>query len=277
METYFRSEQEILSVLKSIIHQNTTLDCEQFKETYLKRRIKARMRKNHVRTLNDYFKLLNSEPAEYDKLIEDITINVTHFFRDPEVFRVLEDTILPMLIASKVTNNRRVIRLWSAGCASGEEPYSLAIIMRELLGEDFDKFLVSIHGTDIDLTSLKKAIKGDYLPRQVENMKPAYVKRYMDFNGEVYRVKDEIRDIVRFRNIDLFSTYNYHHFDMILCRNVLIYFTKSMQDKLFHYFHSAINDNGYLILGKTETIRNNFDGKYKIINPKERVYQKMKI
>lgn len=270
-----RAQDDInFMLLKRKIFKDTSLDCHQFKDNYLKRRIGVRMRARCLENHSEYLHLLKKDPSEYDHLLNDITINVTRFFRDPEVFKLLEEEIIPLLIYNKVKKNRKIIRFWSAGCASGEEAYSLAIILRDLLGEEMDNFIASIHGTDIDDTSLNMAREGRYLPIQVENVKTEYLAKYLIDNGEMYQVSQEIKEMVKFRNQDLFSDKKGAHFDLISCRNVLIYFTKEMQKTLILQFYNALNDNGYLILGKTETLMGEASRKFKVIDTRERIYQK---
>ncbi len=156
--------------LKNEIFKQTSLDCNQYKDSYLKRRFAVRMRSRGVDNYNDYIHLLSKDPTEYDELMRDITINVTLFFRDRAVFKALEEEIVPLLIYDKVQRGQRTLRVWSAGCSSGEEPYSLAIMFKELLGEDMDDYAISVIGTDIDEGSLETAEAGYYLPRQIVNV-----------------------------------------------------------------------------------------------------------
>jgi chemotaxis protein methyltransferase CheR len=263
-------------LLKKKIQNDTSLDCHQYKDNYLKRRIAVRMNAKKVPTYFDYMHLLSSDPDEYDELIKDLTINVTQFFRDPEVFHLLEEEFLPLIIYHKVKSRKRAIRIWSAGCASGEEPYSLAIIMHDLLGAEIDNFIITIMGTDIDEGSLKAAKIGEYLPRQIENVRLGYLNSYFQFDGEMYHLSDEIREMVRFKKLDLFSEVRGGSFDLILCRNVIIYFTKDMQKKLLDNFYNSLNWDGYLVLGKTETLIGSPQHKYDTINARERIYQKNK-
>jgi chemotaxis protein methyltransferase CheR len=263
-------------LLKKKIFYDTSLDCHQFKDNYLKRRIAVRMHARKIPTYHRYILLLNSDPEEYKELLNDLTINVTQFFRDPEVFHLLEEEFLPLLIYSKVKSGRRVIRLWSAGCASGEEPYSLAIILHDLFGSEIDNFILSILGTDIDANSLKAAKVGEYLPRQVENVRLGYLNSYFKFDGEMYHLSEDIRDMVRFKKMDLFSDLKGGNFDIIMCRNVLIYFTKEMQQKLFENFYESLSWGGYLVLGKTETLTGEIQRKFDAVNTRERIYQKNK-
>jgi len=265
-----------LRLLRQEIFKDTSLDFQQYKESYVKRRIGIRMRARGTSTYSDYLHLLRSEPLEYEDLLRDITINVTHFFRDPETFQIIQEEILPLLIYEKVKNNRRVIRLWCAGCSSGEEAYSYAILLKDLLGEEFNNFIVSVHGTDIDNKSLAVAKKGRYLPRQIENVKPAFLKRFFTFDGEMYEVSDEIKDMVHFKKQDLFSGEKSKHYDLISCRNVLIYFSKEMQSKLFSEFYRSLNEWGYLVIGKTETLIGEARDRFPAINSRERIFQKEK-
>ena len=258
-------QDRYFELLKREIHKDTELDFRQYKNNYLRRRFNVRMRARDITTYERYLRLIKSK---------DITINVTQFFRDPIVFKLIESEILPLIIYNKVKNKRKVIRLWSAGCASGEEAYSIAIILKELLAEKFDTFLASIYGTDIDDASLADARSGRYLPRQLENVKAKRLKRYFSKDGEMYVISDEIKEILRFKKQDLFSDLHNSHFDLILCRNVMIYFTKEMQDKLFMKFNKALNSSGYLVIGKTEGLFGRAQKDFKIINSRERIYQK---
>jgi chemotaxis protein methyltransferase CheR len=263
-------------ILKRKIFSDTSLDCNQYKDNYLKRRIAVRMHVNKVPTYREYIHLLTRDPDEYSELLSDLTINVTQFFRDPEVFRILEEEFLPLLIYHKVKSGKRVIRIWSAGCASGEEPYSLAILMHDLLGSEIDNFIVTILGTDIDSECLEAAKIGEYLPRQIENVRLGFLNSYFTYDGEMYQLSDDIIDMVRFKKLDLFSDIKGGNFDLILCRNVIIYFTKQMQQRLFENFYDSLNWGGYMVLGKTETLLGDTQRRFEAVNTRERVYQKNK-
>lgn len=232
------------------------------------------MRARGARDYNAYADLLRSDPLEYEELMRDLTINVTHFFRDEAVFRALEDEVLPLIIYHKVKSGGSSIRIWSAGCSSGEEPYSLAILMRELLEEEFDNFSVTIVASDIDEGVLEKAKKGQYLPRQVVNVPPPYLARHFTIDDGMYQISPEIRDMVQFRNIDLFTATAGSHFDMILCRNVVIYFTRDMQEKLYMKFHRSLRPGGYLVMGNTETLAGEAATLFNPTHSRERIYQK---
>jgi chemotaxis protein methyltransferase CheR len=260
--------------IKKKIFRDTSMDLHQYKDKYIKRRLSVRMHATKVTTYREYMRLLSSDPSEYDNLLKEITINVTRFFRDPEVFHILEEEYLPLLIYDKVKDRRRVIRLWSAGCASGEEPYSLAIIMHDLFGKDLMDFSVSILATDIDDASLRTAKRGIYPSEQVEKIRLGYLNRYFRYDGEMYHLSQEIKDMVHFKKMDLFADPRGGNVDILMCRNVLIYFTKEMQQKLFENFFRSLNRGGYLVLGKTETLTGVVQGKFHAVNLRERIYQK---
>ena len=260
--------------LKGLIIQHLSLDCHQYKDSYLKRRLAVRMRARGVEGFDNYADLLRVDPIEHDQLMHDLTINVTQFFRDEAVFRVLENDVLPLLIYHKVMDEDQSINIWSAGCSSGEEPYSIAILMKELLGEEFDNFSTKIIASDIDKGVLEKASEGIYLPRQVVNVPKQYLSKYFIFNDGMYQISPDIRDMVQFRNIDLFTSTAGSNFDMILCRNVVIYFTREMQERLYMKFHRSLNSGGYLVMGNTETLLGDAASMFTSIHSRERIYQK---
>lgn len=267
------TDKEFLS-LKKHIYSATTLDCDQYKDTYLQRRFAVRMRATSTHDYNDYIRFLGSHPEEYDELMRDITINVTQFYRDEFVFKAVEEEILPLLIYDKVMKGRNIIRIWSAGCSSGEEPYSLAIIMRELLGDDIDNFHLTIMGTDIDEGSIQTALTGSYLPRQVTNIPKPYLQKYFTFDGTNYQLSEEIMSMVEFKFLDLFKGSAGHNWDVIFCRNVVIYFTKEMQERLYMNFYNSLGDGGYFVMGNTESLVGDAQKAFIQVKTRERIYQK---
>lgn len=261
--------------LKNTIFQKTSLDCNQYKDPYLQRRFGVRMRVHGLQKYSDYSSLICSNKDECEELMKDLTINVTQFFRDTSVFKAIEDELFPLMIYRKVIKNTPRIRMWSAGCSSGEEPYSIAIILRELLGEEYDSFTISIVGSDIDEECLMAAREGRYMPRQVVNVPKPYLEKYFNFDGQMYQVCPEILDMVDFKNVDLFSSTAGTGYDVILCRNVVIYFTKDMQERLYMKFYKALNPDGYFIMGNTETLVGEATRHLTSIKSRERVYQKI--
>ena len=264
------------NLLKRKIFHDTKLDCNQYKDNYLKRRIAVRMRHYGVSTYSEYAKVLSNTYDEYSKFLDDVTVNVTHFFRDTAVFDLMEDHVFPLVIYQKIKEKRNTLRIWSAGCSSGEEAYSIGILLHDLMEDKLENFTLSIHGTDIDDRCLNTAREGRYLPRQLESVPPRLLKRYFSFDGEMYTISPEIKKMTRFVKRDLFEAGKGKHFDIIFCRNVVIYFTKEQQAKLFMDFYEALNDKGFLVLGKTETLVGPARELFALFNTRERVYQKLK-
>ena len=235
------------SLLRSI-ERLAGFKCSNYKEDYIKRRILSRMRLTNTADYEAYHKYLLANPQEVDSLRNALTINVTRFFRDPEVFEVLQRDILPDLIRRKKT-----IRIWCAGCATGEEPYSIAILVHELaiLHRDIN---VTIYATDIDTGALRKAMAGIYDEKTLENVDGRRLRKHFirHDDGRV-EVRPHIRDFVKFRQHDLTSDASIaRYLDIVTCRNVTIYFTEKQKNELARLFHSALAIDGYYILGKTE-------------------------
>lgn len=260
--------------LKKDIFNIMSLDCDQYKDPYLQRRIAVRMRATGTKDYAGYRSYLRTDPDEHRKLMADITINVTQFFRDAPVFKTIEEEVLPKLIYDRFTEGNSSIRIWSAGCSTGEEPYSVAIILRELFGEDIGSADLTIIGTDIDDECLEKARTGSYLPRQVLNVPRPYLEKYFTFDGKEYHLCDEVLEMVEFRHLDLFKGTLGKGWDMIFCRNVVIYFTKEMQERLYLDFYNVLNRGGYFIMGNTESLVGPALKKFVQLKARERIYIK---
>jgi len=255
--------------LKKVLHEGTNINFECYREAYLKRRLKIRLVATKIKTYPEYIRYLKANPDEYNLLIKDLTINYTKFFRDSDVFLFLKKIILPKLFSSK-----RWVRIWSAGCATGEEPYSLAILVHELLKRRLKDVKVSIYASDLDRSALAKAESGEYTSRMVNGVEERILDRYFELDNGLYKVKEEIKQLVRFEEQDLMATPRHRNLDVILCRNVMIYFSKDIQHKIYMNFYESLKDGGYLITGKTELIPSEAGKKFVDFDPKCRVYKK---
>lgn len=242
------------AVLKKQILRDAGFDCNPYSDKFLKRRFDIRMRANNVGSYREYAALLKMNPFEHTELIEALTISVTEFFRDPDVFEDFEKIVIPKLIADKKRKKQKVIRVWSAGCASGEEAYSIAMLTNEFLGPKLDDFTLSIHGTDIDDGSLANAERGEYTPEELKKIPEAYMKKYFSFDGKKCKIDEGLKRFARFEKHDLISGKPYRYFDVIFCRNVLIYFSREAHEKVHMLLYDALNDDGFLIVGKTELL-----------------------
>lgn len=234
--------------LQRSIERLVRIKCSNYKEDYIKRRILSRMRLTNTADFEAYHKYLLSNPQEADLLRNALTINVTKFFRDPEVFEVIRREVLPDLAHRKGS-----IRIWCAGCATGEEPYSLAILAHELMALH-KNVSVTIYATDIDTVVLQKAMAGVYDRKALENVDEKRLrKHFISHDDGTFEVRLHLKSLVRFREHDLMSGVPIaRYLDAITCRNVTIYFTEKQKNDLAHLFYSALAADGYYIMGKTE-------------------------
>lgn len=268
------AEEQSFQFLLHRIKKVKGLDFSEYRSACLKRRIDTRLRVHRLQNYNEYMQFLSKNPEEYDELLNAATINVSEFFRDKSAWDIVEQKILPMIIQQKIDKNKRIIRLWSAGSSRGEEAYTLAILFYEILKSQINKFNIKIYGTDIDKASLKDAKSGIYNPSSVQNIRKDRLNKYFNFDGKNYKIKDEIKALTHFQSKDLVLAEPLEHIDFIICRNVLIYFTKALQTKVMDKFNIALQPAGFLMLGKTESFGPFMDQYFKSFHSAERIYQK---
>jgi chemotaxis methyl-accepting protein methylase len=249
--------------------------CASYKDTCLKRRISVRMRARGVSNHADYAGILDTDAGEYDKLIETLTINVSKFFRNPETFACIATKVLPELWMSPSP----LVRVWSAGCATGEEPYSLAVLCREhaLASPDprrLERF--RIIGTDVDREALATASRGRYTAPSFVETAPAVREKYFPLENGMHTVSPEIRNLVAFEKHDMLDgTGPGGRLHMIVCRNVIIYFRRESQERLFESFHNLLLPGGYLVLGKVETLLGKSREMFAPVSSRERIYRRL--
>lgn len=232
------------------------------------------MRARRAKTWTEYLLLLKQDSSELSSLLDVLTINVTKFFRNRETYSVLREKVLRQLASEKRQTESKGIRVWSAGCASGEEAYSVAILLRELLGSDYGGFTVEIWGTDLDRRSIEKAKAGVYSEASLEETDRALREKYFT-QDQGYRISPEIAMVCQFFELDLLSGTNpLHALDLILCRNVLIYFARDFQERVFLDFASRLTGHGYLVLGRVETLVGEARNLFETVDNKERIYRK---
>lgn len=261
-----------LRELKEQVRADSGLRCDGYKEKCLRRRIAVRMRARGVHRYADYAALLRADPAEYERLLAAIVINVSKFFRNPEVWQALRERVVPALLEL----DARQLNIWSAGTAGGEEAYTAAIVLLEALGgagsRDPRLDRIRVLGTDIDEESLAVARRGEYGELALSEMPPELRARWFD-GDRVLRLRPEPRRLVDFRALDLMRDPFPRDQHLILCRNVIIYFERNVQEELFVRFRDALVPGGYLVLGKVETIFGPAAGSFRQIAPRERIYQ----
>jgi two-component system, chemotaxis family, CheB/CheR fusion protein len=226
------------------------LDLRGYKHATLERRFKKRMQQIGIHNLRDYLKHMQENPPEKNALLDTVLINVTEFFRDPQAWDVVGDSVLPHLLRHKRPGES--FRAWVAGCATGEEVYSLAMLVAEYLGERLPELDVRIYATDVDDSALDIARRGEYPPERLRRLPPHLRGRYFRQPKHV-RVNAEIRRMVIFGRGDLVNDAPIPHVELIVCRNVLIYFDAPTQRRILARFHYALEDGGILFLGKAES------------------------
>ena len=251
MATQAANAPATLKTLLARVRGRTKVDFSQYKEPTLWRRIERRMAANHVGTLVDYLALTDDVPAELDKLCKDILISVTSFFRDTEAFAGLEKVVAQILSHKQPGED---IRVWVAGCATGEEAYSLAILFSERLGAAFDQYRVQIFATDIDSEAMGRARRGIFAATSLAHMDRDRLRANFTAHGDRYEINKNLRDVVIFARQDLVQDPPFLRLDLVTCRNVLIYFQGELQARLLAIFHYALNPGGFMFLGKSESV-----------------------
>jgi chemotaxis protein methyltransferase CheR len=264
------SDAAELQALKALIEAKVGFHCHCYKEKCLRRRIAVRMRARGVNSYGAYAALLHTDAQEYDRLIDTITINVSKFFRNADTWDALRTHVVPALFALPDD----VVRIWSAGAASGEEAYSMAILLRAHAAEhglDADRF--AIVGTDIDRTILAAAERAEYGAFSFTETPPDVLDRWFT-GGPVHRPRDEVRRMVRFAPLDLLLDAFPERLHLILCRNVVIYFERRAQERLFTRLEAALQHGGFLVLGKVEVLGGAAAAGFDAVAARERVYRR---
>ena len=273
--------EPILDQLLAELNTARGIDFSGYRSNFLKRRIAARMAHTQCDSLSQYLNLIRSDPSECDRLIDTIGINFSLFFRDPIVFEILARTVLPRLLKQKQDARKSEIRVWSAGCAAGEEPYSVAILLNEALkGEN--NIAYSIFATDIDRGALKQAASATYPRESLEHTKLGILDKYFAPHGDGYRLRPFIRKAVHFSREDLTSPGKlapaesvFGTFDIILCRNLMIYFKHELKIPILNKLCKSLAKGGYLFLGDSDSISREIKPRLKTIDPGNRIYQKL--
>jgi chemotaxis methyl-accepting protein methylase len=256
------------------IHDERGLDLRQYRTAYLERRISSRMRTVKVSTYGRYGRFLDEHPEEYEALMDTLTINVTDFFRDRDVYRRFEHKVIPTLVEHKVARRQRMIRAWSAGCSTGEEPYSITMSLMMALGDSRDDFLISVTGTDLDEAALAVAKQAEYPNEKLSHIPLGHQNRFVEHGPSTFEIRPEVTQCVRFKPLNLFEDEPVHVVDVIFCRNVFIYFTREQQARVMERFWSALHRGGYLVLGRSEKLAPFLAERLELIDGARRIYRK---
>jgi chemotaxis protein methyltransferase CheR len=267
------TDQAGFDALTQHISRTAGVSLGNYKDKCLRRRIAVRMRACGVHTYAEYQAVLARTPAEYEHLKDTLTINVTRFFRNAETWQRLAEDFLPPLLAQVPGT----IRVWSAGCSSGEEAYGLAILIADAalaLGDTRSLERVHVDATDIDRKSLERASEGRYRADALCETAPEVRERYFEAEADGWRVSAAVRRRVRVRQHDLGRDPAPGTFHLIVCRNVVIYFERATQERLFETFWQALLPGGLLVLGKVEALLGPARERLQLVHPRERIYRR---
>ena len=249
-----RPKEDGLNKIFVLLRAQTGHDFSQYKRNTISRRIERRMALQQIDHNDEYIRYLQQNKAEIEALFHDFLIGVTHFFRDPEAFAALETQAIPKIVAGKVSGDP--VRVWVPGCSTGEEAYSIAILLRERMDALKQWCKVQLFATDIDSRAIATARGGVYPPSIAADISPERLDRFFNHDPakSVYRIKKEIRDMVIFSEHDLIQAPPFSRLDLISCRNLLIYMGGNLQKKLIPLFHYALKPGGLLFLGSSESV-----------------------
>jgi two-component system CheB/CheR fusion protein len=243
------NENDIASII-NLIKGNLPLDFTDYKKPTILRRIKRRMVQHNLGTAKKYYSFLKSDPKEIALLANDFLIGVTQFFRDTDAFNVIEKTVIPDIIQHMKADE--ILKVWIAGCATGEEAYSIAILIKEYITRKRLSIEVKIFATDVNKTALDFASKGVYQDKIIKSVSKTRLAEFFTKEGESYKIKHEIRKMLIFAQHDLVKNPPYCNIDMICCRNLLIYMTPVLQNRALTMMHFGLKKDGYLFLGPSE-------------------------
>ncbi len=250
-------EEQYFAKIIDLLRGVSGLDFRHYKEATIRRRMARRLMLRRIDSLQDYLRFVRERPDELRDLQEDLLINVTRFFRDPHVFESLKEEIFPKFVRDR--NSEQSVRIWSAGCSTGEEVYSLAIVLLEWMAEHSVHAPVQIFGTDASEESIQKARGGSYPESLVADISPERLRRYFQKIDGGYRVTKRVRDLCVFARQNLCNDPPFSRIDLVSCRNVLIYLTPEIQNLIVGTFHYALKPQGFLLLGASESLRNHGD------------------
>lgn len=266
-----KSDETFESLLE-FIEQQMNFESGFYNDSYLDRRITARMRRTDHDDYREYQRLLERESEEREKLLDSLSINVTGFFRNPEAWEKLR------LVLRELTGSHRTVRIWSAPCADGREPYSVA-----MLALDDDQIVdrrIDILGTDINADILEEARAGVYETSQTSDIEGEleplddYTK-YIDRNDDTFEVRDDVKGMVEFEQHDLIRGESKRNFDLVLCRNLLIYIDTSFKTPIFETIRESLREDGYLMIGMTETLPTDCRDAFEPVYKQQRIYRRV--
>ncbi len=265
------TDEALLKHIFQRIRAAHSLDFTHYKRSTLRRRLERRMTLCGIESLREYSDVIDSDPGELAALYQDFLIRVTEFFRDPESFEVLRQQVFPALREGR--DGRQPIRMWVAGCATGEEVYSLAIELAESIGGRVAPSQAQIFGTDVSEAALEKARAGVYQPNALRDVSSERLQRFFEKHDGGYRIRKEIRDLCIFARQDVTHDPPFARLDLVSCRNLLIYLDEVAQRRIMQTFHFALRPNGVLVIGPAESLGQS-SGLFEQVDKRFRIYKR---
>ncbi len=263
------------------LNKERGFDFSGYRSSMVERRMGQRLTPTKCADVPEYLEYLKQHPHELDNLVDVLTINVSRLFRNTLAFDYIADKILPAVVSGKLSGQDSSLRIWSAGCATGEEPYSIAILIQELQRKEELNLNVNIFATDIDERALKRAKTAVYPYENIKSIKYRLLKRYFEAQGEHFQLSPEIQNLVAFSPYDMLDKRRYAPpesvfggFDMTFCKNVLIYYSQEYQEKIFDKLHRSLARGGYLVLGRAEIPTGKYRNRFKKVSECCPIYQK---
>ncbi|WP_432821598.1 CheR family methyltransferase [Trichloromonas sp.] len=258
--------------VRDILFERVGFDLGMYKDGCIRRRVARRARSCGARDAADYLQRLRGDKDEVPALMAALTIHVSQFFRNISTFEHLRDQVLPQLIQRLQGVRNRPLKIWCAGCAGGEEPYTLALMLHEMapLGVP-----LSLLATDISPDILQRAHEGLYESQRLAEMPDQIRERYFTAEGDRYRLQENIRRMVRFQRHNIMTDTEYPEADLILCRNVLIYFSREEQERIISHFARVLPVGGFLVLGRAENLMGESRALFESENARERIYRRV--
>jgi chemotaxis protein methyltransferase CheR len=273
-DAHDRLEERAYQGLRDVVLAAGGIDLKRYKDGCVLRRIAVRQRAAGAADLRGYLKLVSRDPIERAQLVKALTIHVSQFLRNPSTFRAIQKEVLPAILTEKGRTGSRALRLWSAGCACGEEAYSLALLLWETAQDTLGRYSATIYGTDIELECLRAARDGRYPAASLKSLPAHWRQRYFSPAGVQYAVGPKLRSLVHFKRHSVLDPAPFGRIDLVVFRNVLIYMTDALQEQVLLSLHGALNPGGYLVLGKVEGVPGRAKDLFEPVNVPERIYRK---
>ncbi|MFB0566731.1 MAG: protein-glutamate O-methyltransferase CheR [Candidatus Aminicenantaceae bacterium] len=270
---YLENANDLNNIVQKI-YDVTGFSAKHYRLSTLKRRLQLRLHATNTKSYREYLSLLKQDSSESHRFLKVFTVNVSDFFRDKRIFLSLKENVLPGILKKIKKQKRKRMRIWSIGCSKGQESYSIAIILKEIIKNKYRDVKIMIHATDINREVLNQAIRAQYKKSEVKNIPRKYLNKYFKkMKTDEFRINDNIRKLVRFKHHDFIKGKSLGKFDLILCRNLFIFLEPQFQEKMFKKIYSSLKNEGILVLGTAEAPK--IENFFSYISPKNHIYQKI--